>query len=225
MTVWGQSMVKGKPPRVHVLKRQPLYDREVVGGAVTETSFFSDPRRFADGRAKTRSDTNMSQSGCLGHPLEYDIVQVAVYPTRGDPEYAEKYHRFACSDTLFRLVFGGNTTLFELPMALMKPMNQSPYVKDTDTGKLMQIVVKSGKVEAYPAYEGPSDPKVLWHDAPMLSPRWHSVLTRDREGKLVARHIDSVESFRVEMKAARHGKGGEEVEVYVAFEGWLWATP
>jgi hypothetical protein len=62
---------------------------------------------------------------------------------------------------------------------------------------------------------------VEWEERLDLAPRWHSLATKGRDGNLVARRIDSTEAFRVEMEASRHGERGNELEVYVAFEGWM----
>lgn len=73
----GIQYVVGTPPQTPVLRplRQPLYDSEFLANGATGTvSFFQDNKKFATGAQKLASDTNMTQSGQLGYPLEFDLV-------------------------------------------------------------------------------------------------------------------------------------------------------
>jgi hypothetical protein len=68
----GIQYVVGTPPQTPVLRplRQPIYDTEkLVNGATAKLQLFSDHKKFADGTAKTEADTNQTQSGALGYPL------------------------------------------------------------------------------------------------------------------------------------------------------------
>ena len=71
----GVQYVVGTPPQTPVLRplRQPLYDSELItNGQTQKVSLFVDNKRFAlTGVAKTEADTNMTQSGQLGFPLNF----------------------------------------------------------------------------------------------------------------------------------------------------------
>lgn len=224
---WAQvpapvNSTQGVSSLLHRVTRQPIYDREFVGGENIQTHFFVDCRKFKDGKFKTMSDTNMSLCGQLGMPTMYDLVQVAVYPTSGDPKYAERYHKFVHSDAVLHVIFGQMHRRCSVPIALMTPKGQStPYIRDSATGKLYQIVVTNGKVDARQIEYGVSvASQVAWEMEPLLTPRTHSLLTRHKDGFRVQR-IDSVDSFHVEIASKTYGVAGEEIDIFVAFEGWL----
>jgi hypothetical protein len=47
----------------------------ITNGQTAKVSLFVDNKRFAlTGAAKTEADTNMTQSGQLGYPLEFDLI-------------------------------------------------------------------------------------------------------------------------------------------------------
>jgi hypothetical protein len=82
----GVQYVVGTPPQTPVLRplRQPLYDSEFLANGQTGTvSFFQDNKKFATGAQKQASDTNMTQSGQLGYPLEFDLVGFLFECARG----------------------------------------------------------------------------------------------------------------------------------------------
>lgn len=73
----GVQYVVGTPPQTPVLRplRQPLYDSErLADGQTLAAELFVDNKKFADGTTKRECDTNMTQSGQLGYPLEFDLV-------------------------------------------------------------------------------------------------------------------------------------------------------
>lgn len=82
----GVQYVVGTPPQTPVLRplRQPLYDSEKFTNGQTQSALlFTDNRKFQDGTQKTEADTNMTQSGQLGYPLEFDLVGFLVELARG----------------------------------------------------------------------------------------------------------------------------------------------
>jgi len=83
----GVQYVVGTPPQTPVLRplRQPLYDTELMAnGQVNKVSLFVDNKRFAlTGAAKNEGDTNMTQSGQLGYPLEFDLIGFLFEVQRG----------------------------------------------------------------------------------------------------------------------------------------------
>jgi hypothetical protein len=70
--------VTGTPAQTPVLKplRYPLYDTEnlTVSVPYTEIDLFVDNKKNGAGAAKTESDCNMTTSGQLGTPLEFDLI-------------------------------------------------------------------------------------------------------------------------------------------------------
>jgi hypothetical protein len=70
----GIQYVIGTPP-TPVLRplRQPLYDTVFLDGKVGRQQAFVDNRFFTDHKGKTTQDTNLTQSGQLGYPLEFDL--------------------------------------------------------------------------------------------------------------------------------------------------------
>jgi len=82
----GVQYVVGTPPQTPVLRplRQPLYDTEKLeDGATLAVELFVDNKKFSDGTPKRECDTNMTQSGQLGYPLEFDLVGFLVELQRG----------------------------------------------------------------------------------------------------------------------------------------------
>jgi hypothetical protein len=73
----GVQYVVGTPAQTPVLRplRQPIYDSEIYPAAgVRELQVFVNNTTFAAGGAKTENDTNLTQGGSLGTPLEFDLV-------------------------------------------------------------------------------------------------------------------------------------------------------
>lgn len=70
--------VTGTPAQTPILKplRYPLYDTEnlTISVAYTEINLFVDNKKNGAGTAKNESDTNMTTSGSLGTPLEFDLI-------------------------------------------------------------------------------------------------------------------------------------------------------
>jgi hypothetical protein len=206
--------VYGVPPQTPVLKglRQKLYDRErIVGGRLPGAQFFVDCRKTADGRVKDQSFTNLWQSGQLGYPLEYDLVTVGVYPVSGDPEYTERYNRFASSDAVLRWFFGANVPWLTIPLALMKrsPVAES-FIRDEATGEPYRIVVRNGAVTA----EKLTSPVRMDHETVV---RVANMTSLDKK----MRRISSTESFRVEI-ATPDRDGPYDMDVFVAMDGIYW---
>ena len=73
----GVDYVVGTQPQTPVLRplRQPLYDSEIYPAAGTsQLEVFIDRSKFANGTNKGLVDTNLTQDGSLGTPLQFDLV-------------------------------------------------------------------------------------------------------------------------------------------------------
>lgn len=206
------------------VSKEPIYDKEYVGGDHQRVLFFVDHRKFLNGQHKTINDTNMVLDMCLGAPLEFDLLQFGVYPASGDDKYADYYHKFVHSDAVIEIIIGQQTILQRIPVALMTPKGTaSPYVKDAVTGRRYQIITVNGKVDAVPAMESPGakvNPMIHWEEEPKLTPRTYSAITGTRDGALQVHRIDSTEQFRVEI-VQKKPFSDEQIPVFVALEGWL----
>ena len=110
----GIQYVVGTPPQTPVLRplRQPLYDSEnLTTGATTTVSLFSDNKKFANNAAKLECDTNMTQSGSLGYPLEFDLVGFLTELERGTTRVM---HNDVYAKLVFKWFFGQNVPWLRL---------------------------------------------------------------------------------------------------------------
>lgn len=223
---WAKIAAPSNPraTSLHRVTKQPIYDKEYVGGNEMKSTFFVDHRRFANGQYKTIQDTNMFIDACLGAPNRFDLVQVGVYPASADEKYADLYNQLVHSDAVLEIILGQDRIFHRIPLALMTPKGTAtPYVKDTVNGRRYQIVTVNGKVDAVPVMKSPgaeANPMIHWEEEPKLTPRVHSVVTGSLDGVLQVHRIDSTEAFRVEI--SRKGEVPKEpIPMFVAFEGWL----
>jgi hypothetical protein len=115
----GVQYVVGTPPQTPVLRplRQPLYDTEkLTTGATLPVDLFVDAKKFADGAPKLECDTNMTQSGQLGYPLEFDLVGFLVELERGTTRSQQNdiYNKL-----VFKWFFGQNVPWLRLKLTKM----------------------------------------------------------------------------------------------------------
>jgi hypothetical protein len=95
----GARYVLGRPPMQPVMRplKQSLYDTLIVpeSGHVGKVTLFDDCHFFPNHTQKTEKDTNMTLSGQLGHPLEYDLRWIDL-----------KFEKFSHPDDLRRVLKG-----------------------------------------------------------------------------------------------------------------------
>jgi hypothetical protein len=104
----GVQYVVGTPPQTPVLRplRNPLYDSELLNqGQTAKVSLFVNNRNFAlaPGAAKTEVDTNLTQAGQLGYPLEFDLVGFVLEVQRGA---TRAQHNDIYNKTVLKWFFG-----------------------------------------------------------------------------------------------------------------------
>jgi hypothetical protein len=215
--------ISGAPPQSPILRpfRTRMYDREQVWGGIQRIMFFGDCHRTADGRTKDRSFTNMTQSGQLGYPLEFDAVQLSISPVSGDPEYAKVYEQFIHSDYVFKWYFGAQTLWFERPISLMNIRGPATETfLDKETKKAYKLSIIKGKLT--PVEVGDAKiPEMTTPDdlSAKLITRFLDMTTPKRE----ARRVTSTESFHAEILRG-NGPQGPVIDAYVCMDGILY-TP
>jgi len=192
-----------------------LYDREEVGGPHCKAGFFVDCQRTATGKVKNREYTNNHQSGQLGYPLSMDVVSLEIHPTEDDGDYAERYRHFIHSTFIVRFILGAHTEELASLVLLATPKFRPILLTDERTREQYRMNVVESSL-------APSVSRLpeLWEKAERLAPRSWS-LCRVVDGQLRPRHIDSTESFRVEMER-QTPLGGEPLEIIVGLEGRLY---
>lgn len=185
----GVQYVVGTPPQTPVLRplRQPLFDSEYLAHAATGLiSLFADSKKFATGAAKLEVDTNMTQSGQLGYPLEFDLVGFLVELDRGT---TRAQHNDIYNKIVFRWYFGQNVPWLRLKLT-----------------KLPEGIGPAGAVAI---------PAAALAEASIISNGWgvvtnfYNFTTPDRK----ARRISSTENFRNELNLCRALNLGSGVSV------------
>ena len=173
-----QYVISERPSQVAVLRplKQALYDKLIVpeSGHAGHVNLFNDCHFFPDHSPKTEKDTNMTCSGQLGSPLEFDLSWIDL-----------KFEKFSHPDDIrrvlrgltFKWVRGQNNPWLRVTLSGFEPLLMTEGVladslKDFVTGQLDDFK-KNGIWTRYRV----------------------SVLTPD--GK--PQHISSNESFRVEI--------------------------
>jgi hypothetical protein len=115
--VVGAQYVVGSPPATPVLRplKQPMYDTEVypAAGAGRIQFFVNSATIAATAAAKTLADTNMTQNGQLGTPLEFDLIGFNIELARGIPRAD---NNGAMNTGVFQWVFGQNTPWLTVPV-------------------------------------------------------------------------------------------------------------
>ena len=198
----GVQYVVGTPPQTPVLRplRQPLYDTEkLINGQTAKISLFTDNKKFDDGSSKSECDTNMTQSGTLGYPLEFDLVGFLVELERGTTRAQQNdiYNKL-----VFKWFFGQNV----------------PWLRNKLT-KMPEGIGPAGSVSI--------DGNAAAAEASIISNGWGVVTnffnftTPDRK----ARRISSTESFKNDMEicAALSIGSGQTVKITTFMLGILYA--
>lgn len=173
----GVQYVVGTPPQTPVLRplRQPLYDSEKFTNGQTQSALlFTDNRKFQDGTQKTEADTNMTQSGQLGYPLEFDLVGFLLELARGTTraQFNDIYNK-----VVFKWFFGQNVPWLRIKLT-----------------KMPEGIGATGSVST----------TVAATEASIISNGWgvvtnfYNFTTPDRK----ARRISSTESFKNELAIA-----------------------
>jgi len=116
MGATGVQYVTGTPPQTPVLRplRQPLYDtEELTDGATGSVILFTDHKKFASGATKTECDTNLTQDGQLGYPLEFDLIGFLGEAERGidSADHDDIYNKI-----VFKWFFGANVPWLRVPL-------------------------------------------------------------------------------------------------------------
>lgn len=88
-------------------------------GAFNKCYYFTSPIGScnADGTVKTQWHTNLTQSGCLGFPQEFDLERFSIEMISGDLEDVKGY----VAKGLFQFFFGQNRAWFTYPVHTMNP--------------------------------------------------------------------------------------------------------
>lgn len=182
----GIQYVIGDPPASPVLRclKQPLYDKLIVpeDGRMSQVVLFDDHKFFPDHSLKTGKDTNMTQSGMLGYPLEYDLSWIDL-----------KFEKFAHPDDVRRVLRG-------LTFKWLRGQN-TPWLRVTLSG--FEPLLMTEGVLSDTLKEHVSKELAVFKDAGIWTRYRVSVLTPD--GK--PQRITSVESFRVEIVSPDGGIG------------------
>lgn len=113
----GAQYVVGSPPATPVLRplKQPMYDTETYPAAgVGRLQWFVNSSTIAaTGAAKTLAETNMTQNGNLGTPLEFDLIgfnfEIQYGTTIPDRSNIE-------NTGVFIWIFGQNTPWLTIPI-------------------------------------------------------------------------------------------------------------
>jgi hypothetical protein len=118
--VVGAQYVVGSPPATPVLRplKQPLYDTEIYPAAgVGRLQFFVNSSTIAaTGAAKTLADTNMTQNGQLGTPLEFDLIGFNFEPARRTDVAAVTDLDLIMNTGVWTWIFGQNTPWLQVPI-------------------------------------------------------------------------------------------------------------
>jgi hypothetical protein len=203
--------VVGTPPQTPVLRplRQALYDRIILRNAMTRTSAFTDSRFFDDHTVKTQADTNMTQSGQLGYPLEYDLMDVAVHPSGRGEEYKRKWDHFISESVVATWIFGCNTPWARYAISIME--ERFPSLRNNDMRDFM---------------ETPGFPEILAaiaREVPL--PRYINMTAPGRltgQGA-TGRRIQSTESFRMDFDMSARPWPGPNFDFFAVMHGILYA--
>ncbi len=176
----GVQYVVGTPAQTPVLRvlRQPIHDSEELANAATATNqLFTNRQTFNSGAAKIFPiDTNMTQDGSLGTPLEFDLVGFNHEVQRGVAATALTLAELKDVYTKagFTWIFGQNT------IWLQTRITRIPY------GVGESGSVSTGVVTATP---------FLFSNGIPGAKNIFSFVTPDRK----ARRVNSTESFRCEV--------------------------
>jgi hypothetical protein len=172
--VVGAQYVVGSPPATPVLRplKQPMYDTEVypAAGAGRIQFFVNSATIAATGAAKTLADTNMTQNGQLGTPLEFDLIGFNIEVQRG---IARVDNNAIFNTGVFSWFFGNNTNWLNVPLSRIPEGVAATGSVAVDAGAPLEVsIMSNGTAHTTNFYN----------------------FSVDRR----ARHIFSTESFRAE---------------------------
>lgn len=118
--VVGAQYVVGSPPATPVLRplKQPMYDTEIYPTAgVGRLQFFVNSSTIAaTGAAKTLAETNMTQNGQLGTPLEFDLIGFNFEPQRASIATTLADLDLVTNTGVWAWIFGQNTPWLTVPV-------------------------------------------------------------------------------------------------------------
>ena len=194
----------GTPPQTPILRplKQCLYDKVRLLTNMVEAMAFVDCRFYEDHVSKTEADTNMTQSGQLGYPLEYDMTSVAVHPSGRGEEYKRRWDQWIGAGWVFKWIFGCNTPWNRTAVALMQERFPTRYMAEL--------------AELRNRTDFPEILRLIASEVPL--PRYVEMTTPDRK----PRRISSCESFRAQFQKAAPWDMGE-FSFYTVVHGVLYA--
>lgn len=173
--VVGAQYVVGSPPATPVLRplKQPMYDTEIypAAGAGRIQFFVNSATIAATGAAKTLADTNMTQNGQLGTPLEFDLIGFNIEVERG---ISRADHNGIFNTGVFQWVFGQNTDWLTVPLS-----------------RIPEGVAQAGAI-GFDGAGAATEVDILSNGTPHTTNFFNFAVDRR------ARHIFSTESFRAE---------------------------
>lgn len=118
--VVGAQYVVGSPPATPVLRplKQPMYDTEIYPAAgVGRLQYFVNSATIAaTGAAKTLAETNMTQNGQLGTPLEFDLIGFNFEVANRTDINALTDNDSILNTGVWSWIFGQNTPWLQVPV-------------------------------------------------------------------------------------------------------------
>lgn len=152
----------------------------------------------------TGADTNMTQAGQLGTPLQYDLAKVGIHPFGAGPEYKQRWEAFLNYQPEFVWIFGGNTHWLRTTVNMMH--EEFPFMTASEVEQARQR-----------DHEFPINLRRVAET--MILPRLVDMTTP--EGRM--RRIDSTESFRCEVNFTQRAWSEQfEFKFYAAMHGVLY---
>lgn len=180
--------------------RQPMYDRVILTLDTLRAIAFQLPLGVADllGHSKTYRDTNMTMSGCLGTPLEYDLDSISICPSGAGENYIRQWDLFIQSGPVLKLFIGVDGPLLTVPVVMMTERFPFNYEEDRHGA-----------------------PEILRHAARNVPlQRDFSFVTERGERK----RITSTEYFRAEVDLVDFWRGDGMFAFYVVMNGTLYTA-
>jgi len=107
------------PPALHA-SQQVMYDRVKFPAGISMANAFQDSFRFDNGEVKTQADTNMTQSGMLGFPIQYDLTHVSIHPAGTGDDYKREWDNFLSVSPVFTWFRGQNINVVTIPIMIME---------------------------------------------------------------------------------------------------------
>lgn len=193
-------------PQSPVLRRvsHPLIDTIIIpaGRRLQRYHAFVDNKKFDDDTLKTESDTNMYQSGQLGHPLYYDLRWLELHFEKCEAADARLIFRhmkftffFGCNTPYQRIVGAAWRPLLDVPSDSVHPRDSVP--EETAKAVVDEIERRGG---FWPHY-------------------WSAI--GDPQG---FRRISPTESFRAELEFSEPVLLHAPIQLKVAMQDTLYAN-